>query len=50
MYVNLLLYDIVIYSAVRTVAAAAAAAVRHCTPATRRVFHKAAVLTINLYC
>ena len=38
-----------IYSAVRTVAAAAvAAAVRHCTPATRGVFHAAAVLTINL--
>ena len=33
-----------IYSAVRTVpAAAAAAAVRHCTPATRGVFHTAAV-------
>ena len=38
------------YSAVRTVAAAAAAAVRHCTPATRGVLHTAAVLTINLYC
>ena len=31
-------------------AAAAAAAVPHCTPATRGVFHTAAVLTINLYC
>ena len=39
-----------IYFAVRTVAAdAAAAAVRHCTPATRDVFHTAAVLIINLY-
>ena len=41
-----------IYSAVRTAAAAAAAAaapVRHCTPATRGVFHAAAVLTI-IYC
>ena len=35
------------YSAVRTVAAAA---VRHCTPATRGVFHTAAVLTINIFC
>ena len=40
------------YYAVRTVAAAAAAAaaVRRCTPATRGVFHTAAVVTINLYC
>ena len=35
-----------IYSAVRTLAAAA---VRHCTPATPGVFHTAAALTINLY-
>ena len=34
------------YYAVRTVAAA----VRRCTPATRGVFHTAAVVTINLYC
>ena len=42
-----------IYSAVRTVAAdtaAAAAAVRHCTPATGGVFHTSAALTINLFC
>ena len=39
-----------IYSAVKAVAAAAAAAVRRCAPATRGVFYTAAVLTINLYC